>query len=183
VPAASGSFTLFVQGDEPSFSKESLNLAAYGTANSGVFGAFHLFALNEEGPNASGFLPIFVQADGKNPASGILSLYAAGVPYWSSASFPIFAANSGVVAALNIYASGQGVTPGATPYAASLPLYCHRPEGAVLNLFVCGQGIPVSGEFPIYAQGTSIASGVLNLAVPYTAGELAASLDIYANGW
>lgn len=181
---ASGSLPLFVCGDEASLKKASLPLFAFATSQSGVFSALPLYAHNEDAAAlCSGVLPLYASGSGTATVTGVLSLFAGGTSYQASATLDLFALNQGVSSSLNLWASGQGTYPGAIPFSGALPLFLKRDEHAVLFLHVQAQGFPSSGILPLFSKGSIFSSGVLNLAMPSTHGEITTSLNLYSQGW
>jgi hypothetical protein len=184
VAAASGSLLLFVCGDTPALEKGVLDLFLFGASQSGVFASLPLYTHNaDDAARASGVLPLFVSGSGSQTLTGSLTLNTAGTSYSLSAALDLYTANQGLSSSLTLWVSGQGFNAGAMPFSGVLPLFVKRDENAVLNLWVQAPGYPGSGQLHLYVQGASPASGVLNLAIPYTVGSASAGLDLYAHGW
>lgn len=179
---ANASLFLFCAGEESSYVNQSVDLFAYSATSSGVIASLPLFVPDNSGYNAAtATLPLWATGS-PVPVTANFTLYARGCPLYHSDAMTLFAANSGAAGALNLYASGLGTTAGAVPLSGVLPLYLHRPHADALLLYCLAPGFPASGQLLLYAQGGASESGVLPLSAPYTQGESAANLDLYAGG-
>lgn len=179
----SGILPLFCQGELPSYVNSSLYLAATcATSSSGVFASLPLFVPDSSGYNSLNTSLYLWISGSPVPVSGTLSLYAEGASRHWMGSLDLFAANSGVTTSLNLYASGQGTTPGALPYSGVLPLFLQRADAFSLNLFCQGPAYSASGSLNLYANANALVSGSLNLVVPSSMGIELTSIHLSAGG-
>lgn len=180
---ASGNFSLFIQGDAPSYVQDDFPLALHGSTQSGVFGGFPLTLYNvASDQRESGWFPVWV-GGAPGPVSGQFPLYLAGASHSLSASFDVFVANTGVAAYFPLYTRGSGVTEGALPLDASFPLFLQRPTADAFTLYVMGPGTPCSGDFPLFTQGGHFVESGFPLAVPEVTAQETASVNVYLTGW
>lgn len=180
----SGGFPLFCQVQEPDTLNAALNLTAFASVNeSGKYTSITLFAeSSEEANQASGQFSLWANAVPDGPLTAAATLFAQGRSYQISSSLNLFAENTGQAAALNLYASGQGWTAGATPFSASMPLHVDRDEVATMTLYCC-VGTPAQSGMNLYALGSYEQTASMDLVVPSSVGLSTSSLNIYAGGY
>lgn len=178
----SAALPLFCAGVEPSYKNEVLTLFAYSAVGSGIIASLHLFVPDSSGFNST-IAYLTLHASGSPvPVTAALDLHARGEANRLGLALNLYAGNQGTDAALNLFASGAGNTPGATPYSDSMALYLHRPLADALPLYCLAPGYPVSGYLSLFANANQAISGHLQLSVPYVSAAHTIGLDLYAGG-
>jgi hypothetical protein len=176
----SGVLPLFMQVDEATGVASSLPLFAFGSTGSGQFAGFPLWM---SGANlVEGDIPLYLQAETLGTGQWAIPLYLLADAPRADATLPLYLENIGATGYLPLYIAGSGITDGAIPFNASLPLFIERAEGYYLPLFLKAPGTPSSGNFPLYTLGADSFSGSLPLyASGIGVGE--AALKLYMFGF
>jgi hypothetical protein len=163
-----------------------------GTRPGDVFGEFRVFADN---PSVDGDLNLYT--NGTAFPYGVLNLALIGAYAEQNGSLNLVLYNNATVGSLNLYVSGQGGEPGATPIYGSLPLYIECPIGNFLNLYTSGEDLPSDPgrrtmlvawggpgqEYGDFTQGTYYGLGSLNLSIYSVSADYSGSLNLYTHGF
>lgn len=173
---------LFCKCQESSGLHDTLAMATYGSAGSGLFTSMPLFAESTSGASqVQESMSLWATAVPDGPITESMTLFAGGLPLSMGESLHLFAFNSGQAEILTMYASGQGWTAGATPFADGFPLFIRRNENEVMPLFCCVAS-PEVADMPLYANGINEAFESMDLVIPSSVGYGLESVDIYAGG-
>lgn len=177
----SGSLNLFLKGEELPLATGSLDLFTYGTTTSGPLIIVDGELVEGSGINAS--INLFLQGATTDFVSGVLPLFIEGGTTSLSNSLDLYLhRESGIGSSLNLYISGYGVTPGAIPFSGGIPLYIERPTTAVLDMFLCVPGNPLSSGIPLYLVGSESHDSSIDLYMSGI-GYITSSVKCYVNGY
>lgn len=177
-------FNLLVYAGQVSRANAAVPIALHGTGGSGINAGLPLYLQNIASENvASGSLPLHATGSGVYFYGEGLNLYAAGLYYRTDSGIDLWVQQSGLAASLNMWASGEGYNPGATPLSASMPLYLQRDFGSVMPIFVQSQGYPVDEEMNLFARGAILVEESMNLVLPSSVGLQTDILNLSAHGW
>jgi hypothetical protein len=114
---------------------------------------------------SSGSMPLYLLGNSTGDLTNYMPLWVEGTTHKYDSSIPLYLGNyqSGVTNYIPLFVQGSGLTDGAYPFSASMPLFIKRPISEYLPLFIGTHGYPSSGAVYLYTEGCFQSSGTISL--------------------